>query len=157
MRRAKVDLSAMARSIAMKLQKDDPSRRVTFVIQDGLTIDGDSRLLLVVMENLLGNAWKYTSTHDQARIEFGCSQQNGRQAYFVRDDGVGFDPRHAGRLFKAFQRLHSAEEFPGTGVGLATVQRIIHRHGGEIWAVAGVENGATFYFVVERRLSPGNR
>ena len=157
MRRAKVDLSAMAKSIAKKLQKDSPARSVTFVIQDGLAIDGDSQLLLVVMENLLGNAWKYTSTHDQARIEFGCSQQNGRQTYFVRDDGVGFDPRYAGRLFRAFQRLHSTEEFPGTGVGLATVQRIIHRHGGQIWGEGKVENGATFYFVVERRLSSGSR
>src|SRR5256885_1245405 len=157
MRRAKVDLSAMARSIAKKLQKDDAARSVTFVIQDGLVTDGDSQLLLVVMENLLSNAWKYTSTHDQARIEFGCSQQNGRQTYFVRDDGVGFDPRYADRLFRAFQRLHSTEEFPGTGVGLATVQRIIQRHGGQVWGEGKVENGATFYFVVERRLSSGSR
>jgi light-regulated signal transduction histidine kinase (bacteriophytochrome) len=100
------------------------------------------------MENLLGNSWKYTSRHASARIEFGKSQRNGKHTFFVRDDGAGFDPRYADRLFGAFQRLHTATEFPGTGVGLATVQRIIHRHGGEIWAEGVVEKGATFYFTL---------
>ena len=100
------------------------------------------------MENLLRNSWKYTSAHSQARIEFGKSQQNGKHPFFVRDDGAGFDPRYSDRLFGAFQRLHTAAEFPGTGVGLATVQRIIHRHGGEIWAEGAVEKGATFYFTL---------
>ncbi|MBZ5695848.1 MAG: HAMP domain-containing protein [Acidobacteriia bacterium] len=148
MRREKVDLSALARSITEELRKGDPARRVELTISDGLMADADSRLLRVVMENLLGNAWKYTSTHDHAQIEFGQAKHNGRPAYFVRDDGAGFDPRYVGRLFGAFQRLHGATEFPGTGIGLATVQRIIHRHGGDVWAEGAVEHGATFYFTL---------
>ena len=111
-------------------------------------VDGDPRLLRVALENLLRNAWKYTSRHDHARIEFGRSKQNGKSIFYVRDDGAGFDPRYADRLFGAFQRLHGVAEFPGTGIGLATVQRIIRRHGGEVWAEAEVEKGATFYFSV---------
>ena len=100
------------------------------------------------MENLIHNSWKYTSAHTTARIEFGRSDEKERPFFFIRDDGAGFDPRYADRLFGAFQRLHTAKQFPGTGVGLATVQRIIHRHGGEIWAEAAVEKGATFYFTL---------
>ncbi len=148
MRRERLDLSAVCRSIAEELQRGAPDRDVTFVITEGLTVDGDSRLLRVAIENLLGNAWKYTSAHNRARIEFGLKQDNGRPAYFVRDDGAGFDPRYSDRLFGAFQRLHAMTEFPGTGVGLATVQRIIRRHGGEIWAEGAVEKGATFYFTL---------
>ena len=147
-RRERLDLSALARSIAEEVQKASPTRRVEIVIGDGLVAEGDLRLLRVVMENLLGNAWKYTSGHQRARIEFGASQYGGQRAFFVRDDGAGFDPRYAGRLFGAFQRLHGANEFPGSGVGLATVQRIVRRHGGEIWAEAAVEKGATFYFTL---------
>jgi signal transduction histidine kinase len=99
-----------------------------------------------MLENLLRNSWKYTSTHPRARIEFGSSIENGRTTYFVRDDGAGFDPRSADRLFQPFQRLHPTAEFPGNGIGLATVQRIVRRHGGEIWAKAEVERGATFFF-----------
>jgi light-regulated signal transduction histidine kinase (bacteriophytochrome) len=139
-------LSGLARSVAGEVQKADPARRVEFVIADGLVADGDPPLLRVVMENLLGNAWKYTSSHARARIEFGAGPNNGRRTFFVRDDGAGFDPRYAGRLFGAFQRLHATTEFPGTGIGLATVQRIIHRHGGKVWAEGAVEKGATFYF-----------
>jgi len=146
MRRERLDLSALASSIAGEVQKADPTRHVEFVIAEGLVAEGDSRLLRVVMENLLGNAWKYTSAHERTRIEFGASQDNGRRAFFVRDDGAGFDPRYADRLFGAFQRLHGANEFPGSGIGLATVQRIVRRHGGEVWAEGAVEKGATFYF-----------
>jgi signal transduction histidine kinase len=149
MHRESVNLSNIARSVAEELQKSEPDRPVEFVIEENLVASGDLRLLRVVMENLLGNAWKYTARHNHARIEVGRSQgDNGRTACFVRDDGAGFDPRYAARLFGAFQRLHSTDEFAGTGVGLATVQRIIHRHGGDIWAEAAVEKGATFFFTL---------
>jgi signal transduction histidine kinase len=144
--RRQLDLSALARSIAEETQHADPHRQVEFVIADGLVAEGDSGLIRVVMENLLGNAWKYTSAHAKGRIEFGAYQQNGRRAFFVRDDGAGFDSAYASRLFGAFQRLHTTAQFPGTGIGLATVHRIIQRHGGEIWAEGAVEKGATFYF-----------
>jgi signal transduction histidine kinase len=149
MHKENLNLSAMAKSIAAELQKTDPKRLVEFAIEEDLTVSADTQLLRVVMDNLLGNAWKYTSRHNQARIEFGRFQgTNGRPAFLVRDDGAGFDSRYAARLFGAFQRLHSNEEFPGTGVGLATVQRIIHRHGGEIWAESAPEKGATFFFTL---------
>lgn len=141
-----VDLSAIARSIADELTSIDPQRKVEFVISPVEKVQGDSRLLRIMLENLLRNSWKYTSTHPSARIEFGSSVENGRAIYFVRDDGAGFDPRSADRLFQPFQRLHPTAEFPGNGVGLATVQRIVRRHGGEIWAKAEVERGATFFF-----------
>lgn len=142
----KVDLTSLSSSIAKDLKATAPERQVEFVIADDILVPGDSQLLRVVMENLLGNAWKYTSAHPHARIEVGCDERDGKPVYFVRDDGAGFDPRYATRLFGAFQRLHSVQEFPGTGIGLATVQRIIHRHGGEIWAEGAVESGATFFF-----------
>lgn len=148
MRREPSDLSAIAKSIAQSLAETEPGREVKFKIEDDLTADGDPRLLRVALENLLRNAWKYTSRHDRAQIEFGRSEQNGKPVFYVRDDGAGFDPQYADRLFGAFQRLHGVNEFPGTGIGLATVQRIIRRHGGEIWAEAEVEKGATFYFSV---------
>jgi signal transduction histidine kinase len=146
--REMLDLSALAKSIAAELQEADPGRRVEFVIENDLTALGDPKLLRAGMENLLSNSWKYTSGHASARIEFGSTEHAGRRAFFVRDDGAGFNPRYSDRLFGAFQRLHTAQEFPGTGVGLATVQRIIHRHGGEIWAEGAVEQGATFYFTL---------
>ena len=148
MRRERLDLSAVVKAIAEELQREAPDRNVTFVITEGLTVEGDSRLLRVAIENLLGNSWKYTSAHSCARIEFGLHQSNGRPAYFIRDDGAGFDPQYSERLFGAFQRLHAMTEFPGTGIGLATVQRIIRRHGGEIWGEGAVEKGATFYFTL---------
>jgi PAS domain S-box-containing protein len=147
-RRETLDLSSIVRSAAEELQRSAPERKVKFVVTDGITANGDSRLLRVAIENLLGNAWKYTSAHDCAQIEFGLNRSNGRTTYFVRDDGAGFDARYSDRLFGAFQRLHAAAEFPGTGIGLATVQRIIGRHGGEIWAEGAVEKGATFYFTL---------
>src|SRR5207245_5678537 len=109
---------------------------------------GDAGLLQVVLENLLGNAWKFTARHPRARIEFGVTENNGKPTYFVRDDGAGFDIAYAGKLFGAFQRLHAASEFEGTGIGLATVQRIIHRHGGRVWAESAVGQGATFSFTL---------
>ncbi len=146
--RETLDLSAMAKLIAAELQEAEPGRRVEFVIESGLAGVGDPQLLRAAMENLLRNSWKYTSGHPTARIEFGRSNEIDKHPFLIRDDGAGFDPRYADRLFGAFQRLHSAKEFPGTGVGLATVQRIIHRHGGEIWAEGAVEQGATFYFTL---------
>jgi light-regulated signal transduction histidine kinase (bacteriophytochrome) len=148
MSREAVDLSALAKSVVAELQTNEPGRQVEFAISDGLVTQGDSRLMRVVMENLLGNAWKYTARHNRARIEFAGHRDNGKSVFFVRDDGAGFDPTYATRLFGAFQRLHSMDEFPGTGVGLATVQRIIHRHGGKVWAEGLVEKGATFYFAL---------
>jgi PAS domain S-box-containing protein len=143
-----IDLSAGARSIAAQLQEKQPKRQVEFVIAEGVMGNGDRRLLEVVLENLLSNAWKFTEKHPRARIEFGVTQKEGESVYFVRDDGAGFDMGYVDKLFGAFQRLHSGDEFEGTGIGLATVQRIIHRHGGRIWAEGGVEKGATFYFTL---------
>jgi len=148
MRDKAVDLSAMAQSIATGLQNSQPERQVEFVISEGLVVNGDERLLRVVMENLLENAWKFTSKHPRARIEFGAVQEDNKQVHYVRDDGAGFDKTYVDKLFGAFQRLHGATEFPGTGIGLATVQRIIHRHGGQVWAEGAVERGATFYFML---------
>jgi light-regulated signal transduction histidine kinase (bacteriophytochrome) len=111
-------------------------------------VRGDPRLLQVVLENLLNNAWKYSSKQGQAKIEFGAKDQNDETIYFVRDNGAGFEMAYANKLFGAFQRLHTTTEFPGTGIGLATVQRIIHRHGGRIWAESIVNQGATFFFTL---------
>jgi PAS domain S-box-containing protein len=148
MHREKIDLSAMARSITAELERTQPGRQVKFVIEGGLGTMADPHLLRIVLENLLGNAWKFTSKRASACIEFAKTRRDGATAYFVRDDGAGFDPAHAKRLFGAFQRLHATSEFPGTGVGLATVQRIVHRHGGRVWAEGAVERGATFYFTL---------
>ncbi|HZR46910.1 MAG TPA: ATP-binding protein [Candidatus Manganitrophaceae bacterium] len=148
MRREEVDLTLLARSIAAELQRTEPEREVTFLIQDHLTTSGDPRLLRIVLENLLGNAWKFTSKHPTATIEFGRVETNGTPVYFVRDNGAGFDMAYVDKLFGPFQRLHSLNEFAGTGIGLATVQRIIHRHGGEVWAEGEVEKGATLSFTL---------
>jgi signal transduction histidine kinase len=148
MRREQVDLSAVARAFMEELCRAEPDRKLDFVSPMSGEAYGDPHLLRIVMENLLRNAWKYTSHHEQARIEFGRLQEDGRVIYFVKDDGSGFDPKSASRLFKPFQRLHSSNEFPGNGIGLATVRRIIQRHGGEVWAKGGVEQGATFYFTL---------
>lgn len=148
MRLENADLSAIARSVAVELQKTQPERRAEFRIEEGLKAFVDSHLIRITLENLLGNAWKFTSKHESACIEFGRTHRSGCLTYYVRDDGAGFDPAHANRLFGAFQRLHDKNDFPGTGVGLATVQRIIHRHGGRIWAESTIERGATFYFTL---------
>ena len=144
--REQVDLSALARAVAAELQQGEPERRVEFAIQDGLVTNGDNRLLRLVLVNLIGNAWKYTGNHESAHIAFGQTTADGGPAYFVRDDGAGFDMEYAAKLFIPFQRLHAPEEFPGLGIGLALVQRIIRRHGGAIWAEGAIERGATFYF-----------
>lgn len=142
----RVDLSAMARGIAAELQRTQPDRPAAFSIQEGLVATGDSQLLRVVLDNLLGNAWKFTAKRNEARIEFSASEEDRQTTYVVRDNGAGFDMAFAGKLFGPFQRLHGMTEFEGTGIGLATVQRIINRHGGRIWAEGAVEGGASFFF-----------
>jgi light-regulated signal transduction histidine kinase (bacteriophytochrome) len=152
-----VDLSQIATHICKDLQQSQPARQVEFTIQPGLIAQGDAHLLQVLLENLLLNAWKFTSKHAQAKIEFGeialSNQSNspstsGAITYFVRDDGAGFDMTYIKKLFGPFQRLHSMQDFPGNGIGLATVQRIVHRHGGRVWAEGTLEQGATFYFTL---------
>gem|GEM_PF-1580466 len=143
-----VDLAALARSIGEELTRGNPDRVVTLSTADGLVVRGNERLLRVVLQNLLGNAWKFTRATPEARIEVGTTWHDGREVYFVRDNGAGFDMAYAHKLFGAFQRLHSTSEFEGTGIGLATVQRIIHRHGGQVWAEGVVGQGATLYFTI---------
>jgi PAS domain S-box-containing protein len=148
MRRVPVDLSAVARTVALELERSEPGRQVEFAIADGVQAEGDPHLLRAVLENLLGNAWKFTGARPHARVAFGATPMDGTVAYFVADNGIGFDMAYADRLFRAFQRLHAMHEFPGTGIGLATVQRIVHRHGGRVWAEAQPGTGATFYFTL---------
>jgi len=148
MRLGAVDMSQMAELISETLKKTKPERSVEILIEQGLKTRGDERLLQIALVNLLGNAWKYTEKRSQARIEFGRTSIDYPSAYFVRDNGAGFDMAYSHKLFGAFQRLHTVSEFPGTGIGLATVQRIIHRHGGQIWAEGEVNKGATFYFTL---------
>jgi two-component system, NtrC family, sensor kinase len=147
--REPVDLSALALATITRLQRANPDRKVEIVIQERLAREGDPRLLAVVFDNLLGNAWKFTSKREAGRIEFGATSNGGPPAFFVRDNGAGFDMAFASKLFGVFQRLHAATEFEGTGVGLATVQRIVHRHGGRVRAEGEVNRGATFYFTLE--------
>lgn len=148
-RKERVDLSELAGSVAGELRKMEPDRPVEFVITEGLSAVCDRSLIRVVLENLVGNAWKFTSKDPSPRIEVGAlGEKDGTETFFVRDNGAGFDMRYAERLFGAFQRLHSQDEFKGTGVGLATVQRIVHRHGGEVWAEGAPGKGATFYFTL---------
>jgi signal transduction histidine kinase len=148
MQSQRVDLSAVAETLLRELRARDGDRRVEAVVEPGVTAVGDAQLLHIALDNLLRNAWKFTSKRPTARIEFGLTTDDGQAACYVRDDGAGFDPTSAGRLFQPFERLHSAEEFPGTGVGLATVQRIIERHGGRIRATAAPERGAEFIFTL---------
>ena len=142
----RVDLSVLVQNTASTLRNRDSNRLVDFKIQEGIMVHGDTRLLEIVVNNLLGNAFKFTGKMPEARIEFGQKGDSDTPTFFVRDNGAGFDMAFAKNLFGAFQRLHSTTEFPGTGVGLATVQRIIHRHGGRIWAESAVGLGDTFYF-----------
>ena len=151
------DLTALANAVAADLKQKNPDRLVDWVIAEGLTAEGDAQLLRVVLENLFGNAWKFTANRPRARIEFGAlPQSNGARTYFVRDDGAGFDMAHAGHLFKPFKRLHDQSEFRGTGIGLATVQRVIHRHQGKIWAEGVVNHGATFCFTLTGEAGESN-
>ncbi len=143
-----VDMTALAAAIAADLRQREPGRHVTVVIEPGLTARADAGLLLVALENLLGNAWKFTSKKPHATVEVGRVAEDGPPKFFVRDDGAGFDPAFAGKLFGAFQRLHHERDFPGTGIGLATVQRVVHRHGGTIRAEGTVGAGATFFFTL---------
>jgi len=148
MSREPVDLSKLAQKIAKELLEMQPERQVEFIIATDLMADGDKRLLRLVLENLLGNAWKFTGSKPIATIEFGTTKKEGEKVHFVRDNGAGFDMAYINKLFGAFQRLHSDDEFPGIGIGLATVKRIIHRHGGRVWAEGELGKGATFYFTL---------
>ena len=149
MKRSTVDLTDIVNSITSGLKLLHPDRKVEFVIAENVTANCDYAMLQIVLENLLRNACKFTGKHPSARIEFGVTEKDGKAVYFVKDDGAGFDMHYADKLFTAFQRLHTESEFKGIGIGLATVQRIIHRHGGEIWAEGEIEKGATFYFTLE--------
>src|SRR4028118_205759 len=157
MERKRLDLGALAEEVAEELREARPERKVEFSAQKGLEVWGDPKLLRVALVNLIGNAWKFTAKKPEARVEFGLSERlshRGRvPVYYVRDNGAGFDEAYSAKLFGAFQRLHRADEFEGTGIGLATVQRVVHRHGGRIWAEGEVGHGATFYFT----LRPGLR
>jgi light-regulated signal transduction histidine kinase (bacteriophytochrome) len=147
-----VDLSAMAREILEGLRMQYAGRHVQVHVQDGMVAQGDARLLRVALENLLGNAWKFTSRCDAARIEVG--KVEGASVFFVRDNGVGFDMAYVDKLFSAFQRLHTQAEFPGTGIGLATVRRIVARHQGRVWAESRVGEGTTFFFALSESAPP---
>jgi PAS domain S-box-containing protein len=142
------DLSALAESTAQELKAANPDRKVEFVIQPGLSAKADQSLMHIALQNLLGNAWKYTMKKPEAKIEFSSFRQDSKTVYFIRDNGVGFDMRYVNKLFGAFQRLHSPSEFEGTGIGLATVKRIIRRHDGSIWAEGDMNQGAVFYFTL---------
>jgi light-regulated signal transduction histidine kinase (bacteriophytochrome) len=153
LKRGETHVSSLARSIVSRLQRANPDRKVDIDVADGIVADCDDRLLTIVLENLIGNAWKFTGKRRDARIEVGMMDDDPR-TYFVRDNGAGFDMSFASKLFGIFQRLHSAADFEGTGIGLVTVQRIIRRHGGRIWAQGQVGHGATFYFTLES--APGS-
>jgi signal transduction histidine kinase len=143
-----VDLSKMARDLGERLREESPGRLVELIVQEGVVVDGDVALLRVVLENLLGNAWKFTSKREKARIEFGSAEKDGTTAYFVRDNGAGFDMKFAQKLFTPFQRLHDEHDFTGSGIGLATVARVVSRHGGRVWCVAEPGQGAAIYFTL---------
>jgi light-regulated signal transduction histidine kinase (bacteriophytochrome) len=148
LRQESIDLSAMVESIAKRVRQSAPERTAEFVIRPSLQTNGDPSLVEAALQNLMENAWKFSGKNPQARIEFGSEYKNGRMIYFVRDNGAGFDMAYAKKLFVPFQRLHKTSDFPGTGIGLATVQRIIRRHGGEIWAEGTVGAGAAFFFTL---------
>lgn len=158
LQRRPVDFSNLARTIALELKQTDPEREVTFTIAGGVSAQGDPVLLRVVLENLLGNAWKYTGKNHRTAIEFGAVEGEEGRVYFVRDNGVGFDMTYVGKLFTPFQRLHAMDEFEGTGIGLATVRRVVERHGGRAWAEGTIGAGATFYFTLgeSHRLAEGD-
>lgn len=148
LRRSAVDVSALAELVVATLRKTEPQREMEFIAPAAMTVRADPGLLRVVLENLLGNAWKFTRRRARPRIEMGCVKRLGDLVFFVRDNGAGFDIARADKLFTPFQRLHSRNDFEGTGIGLATVQRIVRRHGGRVWAEATVDRGATFFFTL---------
>lgn len=147
-----VDLSAHATDIAEELHRHDPARQAEFQITPGITVTGDPQLLHTALEHLLGNAWKFTARNPAAHIELGSQVQDGETVYFVRDNGAGFDMAYAEKLFSPFQRFHAETDFPGSGIGLAIVQRIIRRHGGRMWAESAVDQGTTIYFTLGKSL-----
>jgi light-regulated signal transduction histidine kinase (bacteriophytochrome) len=146
-----VDLTALARTIGAELAADEPERKVSFAVAENMWVGGDAQLLDVALRNLLGNAWKFTSRVRDAQVTVGVEDGEGERVYFVRDNGAGFDAAYADKLFTPFQRLHGEDEFPGTGVGLATVQRIVRRHGGRVWAEGATGRGATVWFTLGPR------
>jgi light-regulated signal transduction histidine kinase (bacteriophytochrome) len=143
-----INLSNIANDIINDFKIQQPDKKVNIVIANNLIVSGDKQLLKIVVQNLLENSWKYTGKKENSQIEFGKTISSGKEVYFIKDNGVGFDMKYAGKLFGVFQRLHSSKEFPGSGVGLSTVQRIIQRHNGQIWAEAAVNEGAAFYFTI---------
>jgi len=148
MHRGPVDVSQLVREVLHKIQETPPARTVEVIVAPGVTAGADAPLLRIALENLLGNAWKFTGKVERARIEFGVQRNGAEPVYFVRDNGAGFDMADAGKLFGAFQRLHASSEFPGTGIGLATVHRIVRRHGGRVWTESAPGQGTTFYFTL---------
>jgi signal transduction histidine kinase len=149
----KVDLSELVKSITQELLAIQPERKIQFTIAPGVITNGDKRLLEIMLRNILENAWKFTGKQEHPEIQFGTSKQNGNQVCFIQDNGAGFDMRYVDKLFKPFQRLHRETDFPGTGIGLATAQRIIHRHGGRIWAESEPGKGTTIYFTYDPETS----
>jgi light-regulated signal transduction histidine kinase (bacteriophytochrome) len=148
MHREKIDITALVRAIIQEHQTAEPARDAEISIEENLFAEGDANLLRIALDNLVRNSWKFTGKREKTRIEFGKKESRGKEAFFLRDNGAGFDMKYAYKIFGVFQRLHSDSEFKGTGVGLATVQRIIRRHGGEIWAEGEIDKGATFYFTL---------
>ena len=149
--RKMVDMTALADRIIADLRESTPQRQVEVRLAEELVVSADPNLLAVALNNLLENAWKYTGNRQRARIEFGVTREKGEEVFYIRDNGTGFDMNYANKLFGVFQRLHKTDEFSGTGIGLATVQRVIHRHGGQVWAEAAVGEGATFFFTLPAR------
>jgi light-regulated signal transduction histidine kinase (bacteriophytochrome) len=143
-----INMSELIELILKELRQKDMGREADFSILPGIIVTGDGRLLKIALENLLNNAWKFTSKNNYTRIEFGLNEEEGKKVYFIRDNGAGFNMNYANKIFAPFQRFHSTSEFSGTGIGLATVQRIIYRHGGLIWASSNVGEGSTFYFTI---------
>lgn len=145
---SRIEVSSLAARVAERIQSLEPAREVDWVIEPGLSADADGGLIEEVLEQLFGNAWKFTRKKEAVRIEFGATDKSVKRALFVRDNGAGFDNAHAGQLFGAFHRAHTDGEFPGLGIGLAVVAKIVHRHGGTIWAEGELCKGATIYFTL---------
>jgi light-regulated signal transduction histidine kinase (bacteriophytochrome) len=144
-----VNLTEITTVIADELKSSQANRQAEFTIAPDLIVNGDKALLEILLRNLLENAWKYTSKCPHTRIEVGANQQDGKRVYFIKDNGVGFDMKYYDKLFQPFQRLHTGKDYPGTGIGLATAARVIHRHSGKIWAESEIGKGTTFYFTLE--------